>query len=54
MDENDRPVNPQPDELEEYMMKLEDMGIIRGFSEWLHGEEKDGRSDLQAAGDRCD
>lgn len=42
---DDRQGNPQPDELEEYMMKLEDMGIIKGFSEWLQGEEKDERSD---------
>ena len=50
MDENDRPGNPQPDELEEYMMRLEDIGIIKGFSEWMHGEENDGQSDKPTGG----
>lgn len=37
---DDRQENSQSDELKEYMMRLENMGIIKGFSEWLQGERK--------------
>lgn len=46
---DDRQENSQSDELKEYMMRLENMGIIKGFSEWLQGEKKDERFNQQTS-----